>query len=82
MMGRAKRGDKELVALASEQADVLAFADRNHEIEEIPAGLETGYTKRRQRGDRSDRDCVDEICDLVAQGITAMARDLVRQRAS
>jgi hypothetical protein len=56
--------------------------DRCREIEEIPEGLETGNTKRRKRGNRSDRDCVDEICDLVAQGITAMARDLVRQRAS
>jgi hypothetical protein len=55
-----------------QQSDVLAFADRNREIEELPAGLETGHTKRRKRGDRSDRDCIDEICELIAQGITVM----------
>ena len=31
-----------LVKLAREQADVLAFADRNREIVELPEGLETG----------------------------------------
>jgi DNA-binding transcriptional LysR family regulator len=54
-----------LTKLASEQANVLAFADRNREIVELPEGLETGYTKRRKRGDRSDRDCIDEICELI-----------------
>jgi hypothetical protein len=72
-MGRAKRGDKELVALASEQADVLAFADRNHEIVTLPKDLENGYTRRRKRGNRTDRDCIDEACDLIARGITATA---------
>ena len=27
---------------------MLAFVDRNREIEEIPEGLETGFTKRTQ----------------------------------
>jgi hypothetical protein len=69
----SKVGKKELAKLASEQANVLAFADRNREIVELPEGLETGYTKRRKRGDRSDSDCINEICELVSQGITATA---------
>jgi hypothetical protein len=73
MAGPSKVGKKELVKLAREQADVLAFADRNREIVELPPGLETGGTMRRKRGARTDRDCIDEICDLIAQGITATA---------
>jgi len=56
-----------------EQSDVLAFADRNREIVELPEGLENGDTRRRKRGNRTDTDCIDEICELVAQGITATA---------
>jgi hypothetical protein len=73
MAGPSKVGKKELVKLAREQADVLAFADRNREIVELPPGLETGLTLRRKRGARIDRDCIDEICELIAQGITATA---------
>jgi hypothetical protein len=73
MAGPSKIGKAELVKLAREQADVLAFADRHREIEELPPGLETGETKRRKRGARTDRDCIDEICELIAQGITATA---------
>ena len=72
-MGRSAKGDKELVALAREQADVLAFADRNHEIVNLPRDLEDGYTRRRKRGNRTDRSCIDEICELIARGITATA---------
>jgi hypothetical protein len=71
--GRAVKGDKELVALASEQADVLAFADRNREIVNLPKDLETGFTRRRKRGARTDRNCIDEICELIARGATATA---------
>jgi hypothetical protein len=39
---------QELVKLAREQADVLAFADRNREIVELPSGLETGKVKHRK----------------------------------
>jgi hypothetical protein len=67
----SKIGKKELTKLASEQANVLAFADRNREIVELPEGLETGKVKRRKRGARTDRDCIDEICELIAQGATA-----------
>jgi hypothetical protein len=56
-----------------QQSDVLAFADRHREIQKIPANLENGYTKRRKRGTRSDRDCIDEICELISRGITATA---------
>ena len=46
MVGKpSKIGKKELTKLASEQANVLAFADRNREIVELPEGLET--TARR-----------------------------------
>ena len=69
---------KEVLTFASkelqrEQSNVLAFVDRNREIEEIPEGLETGFTKRRKRGVRTDSDCINEICELVSQGITATA---------
>ena len=59
--------------LVREQADVFAFADRNREIVELPPGLENGWTKRRRRGTRTDTDCINEICEIVAQGITATA---------
>lgn len=59
--------------LAKEQSDVLAFADQNREIVDLPAGLETGVTARRKRGTRTDLDCINEICEIVAQGITATA---------
>jgi hypothetical protein len=72
LMGRATQR-RELATLESEQTDVLAFADRCREIEGIPESLESGNTKRRKRGNRTDRDCVDEIFDLVSQGITATA---------
>lgn len=51
----------------------LAFVDRNREIVELPAGLENGQTRKRLRGARTDSDCIDEICEIVAQGITATA---------
>jgi hypothetical protein len=70
-MGRVRKGDKELIAIANEHADVLAFADRHREIVRLPKDLENGYTRRRKRGNRADRDCISEICDLIAQGITA-----------
>ena len=59
--------------LAREQADVFAFADKNHEIVELPAGLEDGLTMKRKRGARTDTSCINEICEIVAQGITATA---------
>ena len=58
---------------AREQADALAFVDRNREIVELPPGLENGQTRKRMRGARTDSDCIDEICEIVAQGITATA---------
>jgi hypothetical protein len=74
MVGKpSKLRTQELAKLASEQPDALAFADRNREIVELPEGLETGETKRRKRGARTDRDCINEICELVSQGITATA---------
>jgi hypothetical protein len=32
-----------------QQADLLAFADRNREIVELPPGLENGLTRNRMR---------------------------------
>jgi hypothetical protein len=60
---------KELIAFAHkdlqrEQADVLAFADPRREIEELPEGLETGYTKRRKRSARTDNDCTTKYASL------------------
>ena len=59
--------------LQRDQTNVLAFVDPRREIEELPEGLETGHVKRRKRGARSDRDCIDEICEIIAAGITAKA---------
>jgi Bacteriophage Sf6, terminase small subunit-like len=59
--------------LQREQTNVLAFVNPRREIEELPEGLETGHVKRRKRGARSDSDCIDEICELIASGITAKA---------
>ena len=76
VMGRAKKTPKALMLaahreLSQQQNDVLAFAERNREIEEIPAGLHSGVIQNRKRGARSDRDCIGEICELIAQGITS-----------
>ena len=35
--------------------------------------METGHVKRPKRGARSDRDCIDEICEIISVGITAKA---------
>lgn len=78
-MGRATQATKkELHALACremarENNDVLSYVDKHREIVELPEGLETGETKRRKRGNRTDLDCINEICEIVAQGITATA---------
>ena len=61
--GIAARADK----------NVLAFVDPHREIEVLPEGLQTGHVKRRKRGARSDRDCVEEICEIISAGITAKA---------
>jgi hypothetical protein len=47
--------------------------DKNREIVELPPGLENGQTRKRKRGARTDSDYIDEICEIVAQGITATA---------
>jgi hypothetical protein len=52
---------------------VLAVVDPYREIKEPPEGLETGHVKRRKRGARSDRDRIDEICEIIASGVTAKA---------
>jgi hypothetical protein len=70
---QSNKTKRELVKLAREQSDVLAFADRHREIEVLPEGLETTHVTQRKRGNRTDRDCIDEICELIAQGITVMA---------
>jgi hypothetical protein len=41
--------------LVQEQADTLAFADRNREIVELPAGLENGLTPAGAAGYAPDR---------------------------
>src|SRR6266511_3104903 len=73
MATQSNKTKRELVALAREQSDVLAFADRHREIEVLPEGLETTHVTQRKRGNRTDRDCTDEVCELIALGITVMA---------
>jgi hypothetical protein len=44
----------------------------------VPKGLLSAADLRERRGDRSDGDCTDEVCLLVACGITlTKARDFV-----
>ena len=71
-LARITRASRDEIA-REQQADLLAFVDRNREIVELPPGLENGQTRKRLRGARTDSDCIDEICEIVAQGITATA---------
>ena len=59
--------------VAQSNNDVLAFADRNREIIQLPEGLETGETMRRERGARTDDDVIQEVIEIFAQGITITA---------
>ena len=52
---------------------MLAYVDKHREIVELPEGLESGVIKGGARGARTDLDCINEICEIVAQGITATA---------
>jgi hypothetical protein len=84
MGDNTKLRSKELTRIARtefarEQADALAFVDRNREIVELPPGLENGQTRKRMRGARTDCDCIDEICETVAQGIKATASSSFRR---
>lgn len=78
-MPRPTRSSKqEMLALAKQEAarennDVLAYVDKHREIVELPEGLESGVIKGRARGARTDLDCINEICEIVARGITATA---------
>lgn len=53
-----------------EARDVTQYVDPYREREYLPAGLVNGNKLRSLRGDRSDQDCVAEVCELVACGIT------------
>jgi len=51
---QTQQRSKELTRLSRaeftrDQADTLAVADRNHEIVELPPGLENGQTRKRKR---------------------------------
>jgi hypothetical protein len=51
---QTQQRSKELTRLSRaeftrDQADTLAVADRNHEIVELPPGLENGQTRKRMR---------------------------------
>ena len=78
-MGRSTRSVRQgLQARAGREVaqsnnDVLAFADRNRELVELPPGLETNLTMKRKRGARDDDDVIQEICEIYAQGITITA---------
>ena len=53
--------------------DVAAVLDPYRTQELLPSGLTNGQTLRRYRGERTDADCVNEVCELVASGITCKA---------
>ena len=53
--------------------DVAAVLDPYREQELLPPGLVNGQTLRRMRGERTDADCINEVCELVASGITCKA---------
>ena len=56
--------------MESEAANVIGKIDPYREIEILPPGMVNGNTLRRTRGERSDEDCIDEICELVARDLT------------
>lgn len=57
---------------------VRARPDPTRVAERLKAGDVDGNVGRRKRGDRTDADCVDEICELVSAGMTcADAREYV-----
>ena len=70
---RQKKLREHAQSLHAEQTNVLAVFERNREIVELPEGLANGHVQRRRRGARTDEDCIHEICELVARGITASA---------
>ena len=54
-------------------ADVLSHVELDRPIEKLPPKLRRGYVLQRKRGARTDRDCINEICELVSRGLTAIA---------
>jgi hypothetical protein len=63
---------------AQRRNDITAVLDPYRERPTLPPGLVDGNTLRRKRGDRSDEDCINELCELIACGITcAKAREFI-----
>ena len=56
--------------MEGQATNILAKIDPYREIEIFPPGQVNGQTLRRLRGERTDEDCIDEICELVAKGLT------------
>jgi hypothetical protein len=44
--------------------------DPYREVQLLPPGMVNGNTLRRTRGERTDEDCINEVCELVCRGIT------------
>ena len=58
--------------------DISAVLDPYRERPTLAPGLVNGNTRRRKRGDRTDKDCIEELCELIASGITcAKAREFI-----
>ena len=63
-------GTRGVQEMEGEARNVLDKIDPYREIEILPPGMVNGQTLRRTRGERSDEDCINEICELVARGLT------------
>jgi hypothetical protein len=80
-MGRPTRKEKSKVNKAAHAAamrDVLADSSRipldpYRKEEHLPSELIDGNALRRRRGTRTDEDCVNHVCELVACGMTCKA---------
>ena len=68
--------------VAQSNNDVLAFADRNREIIQLPEGLETGETMRRKRGARTDDDVIEEVILIFRQEALSHGVSLSQELAS
>jgi hypothetical protein len=64
--------------LQDQRNDIAALLPDPYRDCPVPVGVLSAAELRKRRGERSDGDCIDEVCVLVACGITlTKARDFI-----